>query len=71
MADHHGIGRSGALYARGNIGGLSQRQLFLPLCSAHFPNNDQSGMNPDTDGELDTWSVLQRAMEFSHGRKHP
>jgi hypothetical protein len=38
MTDHHGIGRSGTLYARGNIGGLSQRQQFLPLCSTHFPN---------------------------------
>jgi hypothetical protein len=43
------------------MGCLSQSQLFLPLCAAHSPNNDQSSMNPYTDGETEIWSVLQTA----------
>ena len=70
-ADQHRIGCRQPLETRRYVGRLAQCQLFLTLCSTHFPNNNQSSMNPYTNGEVDTWSLLQTAIECSHGRKHP
>src|SRR5215471_4443220 len=53
-----------------NVGHFTQCQLLLASCSTHFTNNDQPSMNPYTDGELDTFLLLQTGIEVSHGSKN-
>src|SRR5215471_18286848 len=53
-----------------NVGHFTQCQLLLASCSTHFTNNDQPSMNPYTDGELDTFDLLQTDIEVSHGSKN-
>src|SRR5262249_16954131 len=53
-----------------NIRCFPQCQLLLPSLPTHLPHNDQPSMNPYTDGELDTFGLLQTGIEVSHGSKN-
>ena len=53
------------LRCESNVGDFTQRQLFLTSCSTHLPHNDQPRMHPYTDGELDTFGLLQTLIQVS------
>ena len=57
--------------ARTDAGNLTQCQVFVPPCPAHFPNNNQPRMNAYTDGELHTFSLLQPLIQLSHCSEDP
>jgi len=43
-----------------------QGELLLSPTTSHSPNHDQTRMDAQTESELDTFFLLQTAIEFSH-----
>src|SRR5262245_40021953 len=67
ITDHQGIGDRQPLDPGSDIGGLTQRQLFLTSCTAHVPNHDQPCMDTNTDGKFAPFGLWQTLMQVSHG----
>src|SRR5438093_5276886 len=69
VTDHNRIGLSQSLQPRCQVRGLAQGKLLLSPTTAHFTDNDQSSMNTHTESKLDTFGLLQTAIEVSHRRE--
>ena len=68
--DHQGIGRRNALQAGGEVGGLTQRQLFLPGTAPYLPHHDEPGMDPQAHGQVHPALLPQAGIELAHGLDH-
>ena len=68
--DHQRIGRRDALQAGGQIGGLAQRQLFLPGTTSYLPHDDQAGVDAQARRQA-LPLLLQMRIELSHGFDRP
>src|SRR5262245_60694830 len=52
--------------ARTNIWNLTQSKLLLTPCSSHFTDDDETRVYPYTNGELDTFGLLQMSTQVFH-----
>ena len=69
--DHQGIGRREALQARRQVGGLAERQLFLPGATAYLPHHHEPGMDAQAHGQLHPPLLRQAGIELPQGLDHP
>ena len=59
------------MQAGGQVGGLAERQLFLPGAAAHLPHHHQPGMDPQAHGQLHPPLLRQAGIELAQGLHHP
>ena len=69
--DHQRIGRGQPLQAGGQVGGLAEGQLFLPGAAPHVTHHHQTGMDPQTHGQLHAPLLPQTGIELAQGLYHP
>jgi hypothetical protein len=69
--DHQGIGRCEPLQAGGEVGGLAERQLFLPGTSPHLTHDHQPGMDPQAYGQVHAPLLRQARIELAQGLHDP
>jgi hypothetical protein len=55
------------LQAGGEVGRFAECQLFLAGASAHFPHDDEPGVDPQTHGQLHTALLGQAGIQRLHG----
>jgi hypothetical protein len=64
--DEDRIGCRQPLEAGRNVRRVPQRELFLPPPAAYLPHDDDSGVNPHADREVDARPLAQAAVEGGH-----
>src|SRR5262249_5887167 len=69
--DHQGIGSGVALQTGRQIGGLTERQLFLPGATPHLPHHHPPGMDPYAPGQAHTAFPRQASTQLAQGLDHP
>src|SRR5262245_35783547 len=67
LADRHSIRRSQSLYTCSDVGGFTQRQLFLSAASTHLAYHDQPSMDPQAYSQADALILLQAGIQCPHG----
>jgi hypothetical protein len=55
------------LQAGRQVGGLAQRQLFLPGAASYVTDHDQPGMDPQAHGQVHPVLLLQAVIELTQG----
>ena len=65
------LGAAMPLQAGGQVGGLAERQLFLPGAAPHLTHHHQPGMDPQAHGQVHPPLLRQAGIELPQGLHHP
>ena len=65
--DDDSIGSGESLEAGGQVGGLSQGQMFLPGAAAHLAHHHEPGVNAHAHRQADAFVLDQARIQRAHG----